>query len=403
MAGAHLLHDDYVHSRKDSDDEAFNLKIINRLVNTLSRELSLESYWKIRNTVNESMSTQEAEKKYQKAMIHYSQAIKLDPKNYSLYSNRSFTFLMLERYRDALNDALITIRLKPDWSKGYFRKGEVELKLFSYNEALESYNKALSLQPNEPKILEAMNKASKSLIKDRRADQQIPWLGAGVGIILGVTVVIADYVFTNKPTLTHPLLMALLTMTIAMIGFGIAKGLRYFLKHQRKSVLIEGDFPHCLLEANELNDIYVKESTDIKKKERRLEDISGREKKSLIEGSKGLGCRRMRRRVARHTAHVVVASRPGVPLPHRKWNLETGWRKNPKETEESLTGKKQRRRTFREDARNERSIAGTLSTIAWCSASYLSRTRMRERMRDASSRHTRLYGQQNGMFCHLRI
>ncbi|KAG5328966.1 HSOP3 protein, partial [Acromyrmex heyeri] len=282
MAGAHLLHDDYVHSRKDSDDEAFNLKIINRLVNTLSRELSLESYWKIRNTVNESMSTQEAEvenlkqqgnacvreKKYQKAMIHYSQAIKLDPKNYSLYSNRSFTFLMLEQYRDALNDALITIRLKPDWSKGYFRKGEVELKLSSYNEALESYNKALSLQPNEPKILEAMNKASKSLIKDRRADQQIPWLGAGVGIILGVTVVIADYVFTNKPTLTHPLLMALLTMTIAMIGFGIAKGLRYFLKHQRKSVLIGGDFPHCLLESNELNDIYVKESTDIKKKER---------------------------------------------------------------------------------------------------------------------------------------
>ena len=34
------------------------------------------------------------------------------------------------------------------------------------------------------------------------ADQQIPWLGAGVGIILGVIVVIADYVFTNKPTLT---------------------------------------------------------------------------------------------------------------------------------------------------------------------------------------------------------
>lgn len=34
------------------------------------------------------------------------------------------------------------------------------------------------------------------------ADQQIPWLGAGIGIILGVIVVIADYLFTNKPTLT---------------------------------------------------------------------------------------------------------------------------------------------------------------------------------------------------------
>jgi len=55
--------------------------------------------------------------------------------------------------------------------QGYFRKGEVELKLSSYNEALESYNKALSLQPNEPKILEAMSKASRSLIKDRRGTE----------------------------------------------------------------------------------------------------------------------------------------------------------------------------------------------------------------------------------------
>jgi len=61
--------------------------------------------------------------------------------------------------------------------------------------------------------------------------------------------------------------MALLTISIAMIGFGIAKGLRYFLKHQRKSILI-GDFPHCLLEANELDNIYVKESIDTKKKVR---------------------------------------------------------------------------------------------------------------------------------------
>lgn len=159
-------------------------------------------------------------------MFHYTHAIKLDPQNYSLYSNRSFAFLMMQQYHYAMEDALMTIQLKPDWSKGYFRKGEVELRTFRFSEALQSYNKALSLQPNEPKILEAMNTASRSLIKDKRgtlhftklshnyidqnvtelyhfaADQQIPWLGAGVGIILGVIVVIADYVFTNKPTLT---------------------------------------------------------------------------------------------------------------------------------------------------------------------------------------------------------
>lgn len=177
------------------------------------------------------------EEKYKEAMFHYTHAIKLDPQNYSLYSNRSFAFLMIRQYHYAMEDALMTIRLKPDWSKGYFRKGEVELRTFRFGEALKSYSRALSLQPNEPKILEAINTASRSLIKDQRADQQIPWLGAGVGIILGVIVVIADYVFTNKPTLTYPLLMALLTISIAMLGFVIAKGFRYFIKCQRKSLL----------------------------------------------------------------------------------------------------------------------------------------------------------------------
>ncbi|XP_015521477.2 uncharacterized protein [Neodiprion pinetum] len=177
------------------------------------------------------------EQKYAEAMFHYTHAIKLDPKNYSLYSNRSLVFLKMQQYHFAMEDAIMTIQLKPDWTKGYYRKAEVESQTFRFSEALQSYSKALSLQPNDPSILDAMKRASKQLIKDRRADQQIPWLGAGVGIILGVIVVIADYVFTNKPTLTHPLLMALLTIAIAMLGFGIAKGCRYFVKCQRRSLL----------------------------------------------------------------------------------------------------------------------------------------------------------------------
>ena len=177
------------------------------------------------------------QQKYEEAMFHYTHAIKLDPQNYSLYSNRSFAFLKIRQYHFAMEDALMTIELKPDWTKGYFRKAEVESQTFRFSEALQSYNKALSLQPNEPTILEAMHRVSRLLIQDRRADQQIPWLGAGVGIILGVIVVIADYVFTNKPTLTHPFLMALLTISIAMLGFTIAKGFRYFVKCQRKSLL----------------------------------------------------------------------------------------------------------------------------------------------------------------------
>ncbi|XP_074099771.1 serine/threonine-protein phosphatase 5-like [Cotesia typhae] len=191
------------------------------------------------------------QQKYPEAMFHYTHAIKINPSNYSLYSNRSFVFLKMQQYHFAMEDAMMTIKLKPDWTKGYYRKAEVEFYTFRFDDALHSYRQALSLQPNDPDIMEAINKASRSLIKDQRADQQIPWLGAGIGIILGVIVVIADYVFTNKPTLTHPLLMALLTISIAMIGFGIAKGFRYFVKCQRKSLL---EPPFDLLEENSKQD-----------------------------------------------------------------------------------------------------------------------------------------------------
>lgn len=50
-------------------------------------------------------------------MFHYTHAIKLDPQNFSLYSNRSFAFLMMRQYHYAMEDALMTIQLKPDWSK----------------------------------------------------------------------------------------------------------------------------------------------------------------------------------------------------------------------------------------------------------------------------------------------
>jgi hypothetical protein len=33
------------------------------------------------------------------------------------------------------------------------------------------------------------------------ADDQIPWLGAGVGIIMGVLIVVADHILTHKPML----------------------------------------------------------------------------------------------------------------------------------------------------------------------------------------------------------
>lgn len=55
--------------------------------------------------------------KFIEAVLHYTQAIKLDPNNYILYSNRSFAFLKLDQHYLSLQDANETVRLQPQWAK----------------------------------------------------------------------------------------------------------------------------------------------------------------------------------------------------------------------------------------------------------------------------------------------
>ncbi|KAJ8948933.1 hypothetical protein NQ314_008311 [Rhamnusium bicolor] len=142
--------------------------------------------------------------KYEEAILHYTHAIKLDPLNYTLHSNRSFAFLKVQQYYYALEDANETIQLNPSWPKGYFRKGEVEYATGHYTDACESYRKALELKPDDINLVEALNKTAKEILKERKADETVPWLGAGIGIVVGVIIVIADCLFTFKPTLKIP-------------------------------------------------------------------------------------------------------------------------------------------------------------------------------------------------------
>lgn len=53
----------------------------------------------------------------------FSQAIALDTNNHILYSNRSAVYAAQHEYQKALDDANKSVEIKPDWSKGYVRKG----------------------------------------------------------------------------------------------------------------------------------------------------------------------------------------------------------------------------------------------------------------------------------------
>lgn len=51
-----------------------------------------------------------------------------------------------------MNDANKCIEIKPDWAKGYGRKGLAEFKLGDTEKALEAYKKGLELDPNNQQL-----------------------------------------------------------------------------------------------------------------------------------------------------------------------------------------------------------------------------------------------------------
>ena len=63
------------------------------------------------------------------ARFGFIQAIMLDPADATLYSNRSLCHLKIGEKVDALVDANTCISLRPEWPKGYYRKGAAHMSL----------------------------------------------------------------------------------------------------------------------------------------------------------------------------------------------------------------------------------------------------------------------------------
>lgn len=108
---------------------------------------------------------------YLKAAALYTQAIKLDPENPALYSNRSAAFLNLMKLTKALADAETTIKLKPTWEKGFFRKGSALEAMERYDEALATYREALAQNPSSSEVATKVKRLTQ-IVRDKKRSQQ---------------------------------------------------------------------------------------------------------------------------------------------------------------------------------------------------------------------------------------
>ncbi|KAE9351902.1 hypothetical protein PF008_g5723 [Phytophthora fragariae] len=101
-----------------------------------------------------------AAQQFQEAVEMYTRALELDPDNAVYYSNRSAAYLAMGDARGkALKDAEKCIELKPDWWKGYSRKGAAEHALLRLDAARATYNEGLKLEPDNASLLRAAEEA----------------------------------------------------------------------------------------------------------------------------------------------------------------------------------------------------------------------------------------------------
>ncbi|KAI8826796.1 uncharacterized protein EV422DRAFT_11060 [Fimicolochytrium jonesii] len=100
---------------------------------------------------------------FEEAIKFFSQAIELDGNNHVLYSNRSASYASLKNYEAALKDAEKTVEIKPDWPRGYSRKGAALHGLGDLEQAAEVYKAGLQVDPNNAPLKKALDEVEAAM------------------------------------------------------------------------------------------------------------------------------------------------------------------------------------------------------------------------------------------------
>jgi len=86
---------------------------------------------------------------YNRAIVDYTQVIKLDPNNDDAYYNRGNTYYNKRDYNRAIADYTQAININPNYAKAYHNRGLVYKNKSDYDRAITDYNQAIKLNPND--------------------------------------------------------------------------------------------------------------------------------------------------------------------------------------------------------------------------------------------------------------
>ncbi len=99
--------------------------------------------------------------KISEAIEFYTKAIHLDGANHVYFSNRSAAYLSQGDAQNALDDANSCLGLKPDFAKGYSRKGAALHSLKRYNDSIAAYEVGLEKFPGDAGLTKGLEDAKR--------------------------------------------------------------------------------------------------------------------------------------------------------------------------------------------------------------------------------------------------
>ena len=107
----------------------------------------------------------------------YTKAIQLDGSNHVYFSNRSAAYMTKGDAHNALEDANACLGLKPDFVKGYSRKGAALHALERFNDAIQAYQDGLQQFPDDAGLQKGLAEAQR--------DKDAPPGGSAAGGLFG--------------------------------------------------------------------------------------------------------------------------------------------------------------------------------------------------------------------------
>ncbi|KQK00531.1 hsp70-Hsp90 organizing protein [Brachypodium distachyon] len=110
------------------------------------------------------------QQKYPEAIKHYNEALRRNPNDVKVYSNRAACYTKLGAMPEGLKDAEKCIELDPTFSKGYSRKGAIQFFMKEHDKAMETYQAGLKHDPNNQELLDGIKRCIEQINKANRGE-----------------------------------------------------------------------------------------------------------------------------------------------------------------------------------------------------------------------------------------